>query len=151
MILAASLALWQSYCFLHLTPPERTSLVSRLVTPDGSVPWAFRLQLSSLPVGSKTPFALFGLPSPLRMTSWLLTSRPHCNLSTVSPKFSPPVCYQLSLAWGYSLLWAHLHPAPRLPSLVSPLVWALPVGTGWYWASPVKPACLNLNASVLTF
>lgn len=43
-------------------------------------------------------------------------------LGIVSPRFSPPVCYQLSLAVGFSLLRTHLHTAPLIPSLAFPLV-----------------------------
>jgi len=95
---AASLALWQSYRLRYLTPPERTSDASKLVTPGFSVP----LGISALVIFSSSysgsSVTLFGLPSPLRMTYWLLALYAPLQLGAVSPKFSPPVCYQLSLA-----------------------------------------------------
>lgn len=129
VVSAASLALWQSYCLRYLTPPERTSRASRLVTPSSSVP----LGISTLVIFSSSysgsSVTLFGLPSPLRMAYWLLAQYVSLQPGAVSPKFSPPVCYQLSLAQGLSLLRAHLHPAPLLPSLVFPLGQALLVVT----------------------
>src|SRR5690554_6095458 len=79
----------------------------------------------------------------------LLADQAPPKLSTVSPRFSPPVCYQLSLAGGSSLLWIHLNPAPhRLTSCFH--LFGLPIVIGGYWASLVKSACLNLNPSVIT-
>lgn len=79
----------------------------------------------------------------------LLADQAPPKLSTVSPRFSPPVCYQLSLAGGSSLLWIHLNPAPhRLTSCFH--LFGLPIVIGGYWVSLVKSACLNLNPSVIT-
>lgn len=86
------------------------------------------------------------LPSQARP---LLASQAPPQLGAMSPRFSPPVCYQPSLAWGSSLLWIHLHPAPRRHTLCFHL-FGLPTVVGGYWASLVKSACLNLKPSVIT-
>ena len=79
----------------------------------------------------------------------LLADQAPPQLCAVSPRFSPPVCYQPSWAGGSSLLWIHLHPAPHRLTLCFHL-FSLPIVMGGYWASLVKSACLSLNPSVVT-
>lgn len=71
-------------------------------------------------------------------------------MCAASPVFSPPICCQLSLALGSSLLRSHLYPPALTPSLAPRLVRALPIVMGCYRTSPVKQSRLNLNPSVKT-
>ena len=67
-----------------------------------------------------------------------------------------PFSFTLQTAAGFHRLKVHhyyglvCHPAPPLLSLAFRLVRAYQVYLGWYRASPVKSAYLNMNPSVLT-
>lgn len=118
-----SLALWQSFLALLITLLSADDRVSRFVIPILIVP--LRLSASIFFTFScwfRLARAYFGSSFSLRKYRLFWIPVPHCDFSAMSPQFSPPHCYQLSLAGGYLLLRIHLPPALLHLSLVFPLV-----------------------------
>ncbi|KNZ68164.1 hypothetical protein Tfer_3304 [Thermincola ferriacetica] len=144
----ASLALWQSYPSLRSTPAERTYFPAGSSPPVSRSLW--HSSRSCLLFPSLGPsVAYLDLPSSLRSRSCFWLTAPHCNQVQCPPGFllqSVTSFHGPGVFHYYGLI---CHPTPLRPALVSPLVWAYPLW-GWCRASPVKPACLKLNPSVLT-
>lgn len=148
----ASLALRQSYCgFTCLLRPKRA------LGQPGSSPLFLTFPLAFLPwLSSFFPVDLFLwllalvylCPFALHAGFWL--GMPHCNL--VQRPLGFPLRSVTSFPWPrvYHYYGLICHPAPLRPVLVFPLVRSYLFFLGRYRASPVKSACLNLNASVLT-